>query len=73
MEQKIGLQSFGYILNGTINRQTIWSTGGNSSAVGMTMRIESGALGGSNGDAISAQMSKASDGSWLFWGSGSKH
>ena len=56
--------------NGTNNRQTIWSTGGNSSVIGMTMRIESGALGGSNGDAIGVQLSKASDGSWLFWGSG---
>ena len=54
----------------TNNRQTIWSTGGNSSVIGMTMRIESGAVGGSNGDAIGIQLSKASDGNWIFWGSG---
>ena len=56
--------------NGTNNRQVIWSTGGISSVVGMVVRIESGAVGGNNGDAIGVQLSKSTDGTWLFWGSG---
>jgi len=54
-------------------RQTIFSTGGNSSATGFCTRImETGSTGGGNGYYVSAQTSKSSGGNYLYWDSNPK-
>ena len=52
------------------SRQTIFSTGGNSSSTGFCLRImASGSAGSSNGYLVGAQTSKSSDGNYLYWDS----
>ena len=48
------------------NRQTVFSTGGNSSGIGFAVRImEDGASGGSNGYKVLCQFSRGSSGNYL--------
>ena len=48
------------------NRQTVFSTGGNSSVIGFAVRImEDGASGGSNGYKVLCQFSRGSSGNYL--------
>ena len=48
------------------NRQTVFSTGGNSSVIGFAVRImETGATGGSNGYQVFCQFSRGSSGNYL--------
>ena len=48
------------------DRQTVFSTGGNSSTTGFACRImEDGAAGGSNGYKVFVQFSRGSSGNWL--------
>ena len=52
------------------SRQTIFSTGGNSSSTGFCVRIMgSGDAGSSNGYLVGAQTSKSSSGNYLYWDS----
>jgi hypothetical protein len=52
------------------DRRTIFSTGGNSSVVGISSRVmESGALGSSDGTLISVQISRGVGGNYLYWDS----
>ena len=52
------------------SRQTVFSTGGNSSATGFCTRImEQGTGGSSNGYFVTAQISKGSGGNYLYWAS----
>ena len=54
------------------SRQTIFSTGGNSSSTGFCVRImASGDAGSSNGYLVGAQTSKSSGGNYLYWDSDS--
>ena len=55
------------------SRQTIFSTGGNSSVHGFTVRImEQGVSGSSNGYYVSAQMSRGAGGNYIYWSSDPK-
>ena len=55
------------------SRQTIFSTGGNSSVVGFCVRImEQGVSGSSNGYYVSAQMSRGAGGNYIYWSSDPK-
>ena len=52
------------------SRQAIFSTGGNSSSTGFSVRImASGDAGSSNGYLVGAQTSKSSGGNYLYWDS----
>ena len=55
------------------SRQTIFSTGGNSSSHGFAVRImEQGISGSSNGYYVSAQMSRGAGGNYIYWSSDPK-
>ena len=55
------------------SRQTIFSTGGNSSSHGFCVRImEQGISGSSNGYYVSAQMSRGAGGNYIYWSSDPK-
>ena len=55
------------------SRQCIFSTGGNSSVHGFTVRImEQGVSGSSNGYYVSAQMSRGAGGNYIYWSSDPK-